>query len=256
MQYMANKHENYEILNLIGYGLAKFNDGFIREFGVSTKTAFYRYCVDCGVATTTGTISNRMDLFDPFFDNGRRGWWQKGDAYIHRKRVIDSLFGSLDVKSYTQVIKSQLICHFDVKPHEFERENPIQQSRYRQLQKTGLEAELYFQENYESIAIFKDGVIEDARLYGDGYDFQIDVNDMYYLAEVKGVRSQKGNIRLTQKEWGKAKMYENDYVLTVISNLTGNPKISTIPNPIKELEFTKNSISQEQTFFNTNRIIW
>nr|CBX30956.1 unknown protein [uncultured Desulfobacterium sp.] len=35
-----NKHENYELLNLIGYGLAKFDMDFVNEFGFKTKTAF------------------------------------------------------------------------------------------------------------------------------------------------------------------------------------------------------------------------
>ena len=32
------KHQNYEILNLIGYGLSKFNDDFIKEFGFSSSS--------------------------------------------------------------------------------------------------------------------------------------------------------------------------------------------------------------------------
>ena len=91
MSHSGIKHKNYEILNLIGYGLAKFNDAFIREFGCDTKTSFYKFCLENGIADTVGTISNRQDLFDPFFpENGRRGWWQKGDAYIHRKIFIDN----------------------------------------------------------------------------------------------------------------------------------------------------------------------
>ena len=62
-----NKHQNYEILNLIGYGLSKFNDKFIKEFGFTTKTAFYEYCVKNNIAQTIGTVKNRMDLFDHFF---------------------------------------------------------------------------------------------------------------------------------------------------------------------------------------------
>lgn len=69
-----NKHKNYELLNLIGYGLAKFNLPFINEFGVKSKTAFYELLIAQGVAETSGTIKNRQDLFDPFFDNGRMGW--------------------------------------------------------------------------------------------------------------------------------------------------------------------------------------
>ncbi len=74
------KHKNYEILNLIGYALEKFDNDFIKEFGFSTKNAFFEYCVQIGLADTTGVIKNRMDLFDYFFPNKRKGWWQKGDA--------------------------------------------------------------------------------------------------------------------------------------------------------------------------------
>jgi hypothetical protein len=84
----TNKHENYEILNLIGYGLAKFDLDFVREFGFKTKQEFFLYIVSIGIAETLGTVKNRQDLFDPFFDNPRKGWWQKGDTYIHRKNLI------------------------------------------------------------------------------------------------------------------------------------------------------------------------
>ena len=40
-----SKHPHYELLNLIGYGLAKFDDTFIREFHCSSKSEFYRYIV-------------------------------------------------------------------------------------------------------------------------------------------------------------------------------------------------------------------
>jgi hypothetical protein len=62
-----NKHENYEILNLIGYGLAKFDMKFVKEFGFQTKTDFYNEMVNRGIGETTGVIKNRQDLFDPFF---------------------------------------------------------------------------------------------------------------------------------------------------------------------------------------------
>ena len=82
-----NRHENYEILNLMGYGLAKFDLDFVKAFGLETKTAFYESMISKGVADTIGTIKNRQDLFDPFFDNKRKGWWQKGNTYLHRKNI-------------------------------------------------------------------------------------------------------------------------------------------------------------------------
>lgn len=101
----TNKHKNYEILNLIGYALSKFNLNFVKEFGFETKNKFYEEIVKFNIADTTGTVKNRQDLFDPFFDNERRGWWQKGDAYIHRKILIDSLYGELNVKNFLILLR-------------------------------------------------------------------------------------------------------------------------------------------------------
>ena len=252
----SNKHENYEILNLIGYGLSKFNNLFIKEFGFNTKTSFYEAMVNLGVAKTQSTLKNRQDLFDPFFDNGRKGWWQKGNAYIHRKELIDSLFGTLDVKSYVDVVKMYLQDKFKYKQDKTINIKPLIKSQFKQLQKTGLEAEMYFINNYNNIDIFKDGFIEDARLLGDGYDFQIDVNSNYFLAEVKGVRQSSGGIRLTLKEYNMAIEYKEKYVLCIISNLNDVPKITTLPNPINQLNFSKQIIKNEQINFITQNISW
>ena len=80
-------HVNYELLNLIGYGLAKFEFAFIHEFGYKSKTAFYTYLVEIGIAETVGVVKNRQDLFDPFFENKRKGWWQKGKLSFKCQRT-------------------------------------------------------------------------------------------------------------------------------------------------------------------------
>jgi hypothetical protein len=43
-----SRHENYEILNLIGYGLAKFALDFVQAFGFRTKTVFYESMISKG----------------------------------------------------------------------------------------------------------------------------------------------------------------------------------------------------------------
>lgn len=234
---MSTKHKNYEMLNLIGYGLAKFDNSLIKEFGFSTKNSFYDYCIKQGVADTSGTIKNRMDMFDHFFpENGRKGWWQKGDTYKHRKLYIDSLFGNEDVKGFANTIKLYLQEKFNAKNIDLPA-NPIIESRFKKMQETGLEAELYFLNNYQSIEIFNGGEIKDARLYGDGYDFQINFNTNFLLVEVKGVRRKSGSLRFTENEFNKARKYKSDYVLSIILNLNEVPIIKTIINPVKELEF-------------------
>lgn len=246
MEKIGNRHKNYEVLNLIGYGLSKFNDSFIREFGFITKTAFYNYFVQLGVAETASTLKNRMDLFDHFFpENGRRGWWQKGDAYIPRKKLIDSLFGNEEVKGFANIVRVHLSEAFpeqdSVLPSN--KLTPIVKSRFKQLQQTGLQAEMYFVANYNSIELFRNGIIEDARLYGDGYDFQVDVDKNYFLTEIKGIREKKGKFRLTQNEYNKAEEYKDDYILTVVSNLNDVPFFKTVKNPTKNLVFEKREIS-------------
>lgn len=244
MEKFGNKHKNYEILNLIGYGLSKFNNEFIKEFGFNTKSAFFKYFVDIGLVKTSSVVKNRMDLFDPFFSNKRKGWWQKGDAYIHRKILIDSLFGNENCKGYANIVKLFLKENYKLKDI-FVEVKPIVKSRFKKLQETGLEAELYFLNNYQSIEIFKNGIIEDARLFGDGYDFQVSFDDNSYLAEVKGIRAKKGKFRLTENEYKKALEYKNDYIITLVMNLNDLPTFLTIENPIKNLTFKERIISSK-----------
>lgn len=245
MNNKGNKHINYEILNLIGYGLSKFDNEFIKQFGYKTKTSFFNYFVEIGLAETSSVIKNRMDLFDPFFENNRKGWWQKGDSYIHRKTLIDNLFGNENVHEYSNIVKLYMKEKFKL-DDTFIKVKPIVNSRFKKLQETGLEAELYFLNNYNSIEIFKDGLIEDARLYGDGYDFQVEVNNSSYLAEIKGIRGKKGRFRLTENEYEKAKKYKNDYIITLVLNLDELPSFLTIENPIKNLKFDKKLIKSKE----------
>lgn len=240
------KHENYEILNLLGYGLAKFNNDFIKQFGFQTKTSFFNYFVELGIVKTASVVKNRMDLFNPFFPNKRKGWWQKGDAYIHRKVLIDSLFGNENVNQYSNIVKLFLKEEYNIKDI-VASVKPIVKTRFKRMQETGLEAELYFVNNFDSIDIFKNGIIEDARLYGDGYDFQIDVNESSFLTEVKGIRAKKGRFRLTENEFLKAEEYQKDYIITVVLNLDDTPTFLTVDNPLKNLKFEEKIIKSKKS---------
>jgi hypothetical protein len=257
----STKHKNYELLNLIGYGLAKFDNDFIKQFGFSTKIAFYQHLVQKGVAETIGTVKNRQDLFDPFFDNGRKGWWQKGNTYEHRKILIDALYGELDVELFANIVKLQLnrkLKTSDITNEErsLKKISPILRSQFNQLQITGQKAELYFINNFQMIDEFQDGQLADARLLGDGYDFQIQVNTAFFLAEVKGVRSNYGAIRLTKNEYNKASEYGKDYGLVIVSNLDNVPKLVTIFDPINELTLTKNTVQREQITYHSQALHW
>ena len=250
----SNKHKNYDILNLIGYGLAKFDKAFVRHLGFASKQDFYRHIVDIKIAETKGVVKNRQDLFDPFFKNKRRGWWQKGNAYVHRKKLIDWLFKELDAEAYARMVKFYL--QTELSGEQKIAMEPILQSKFKQIQRTGQEAELYFIEHYTEVNSFQNGLIEDARLFGDGYDFQIRVDTGYYLAEVKGIRTESGGFRLTNKEFNKAKEYKNNFALVVVSNLYQLPKISVVFDPVSRVDLIKRETRNTQISYHSKTIDW
>ena len=252
---MENKQRLSEIMNLIGYGLSKFDFDFIKEFGFTTKTDFFKYIVNLELANTIKSVSNRQDSFDPYFDNGRKGWWQRQQRK-HIKLFIDSLFGNENPKSFANIVKMYILEYKPDIEIKINKIAPIVKSKFRQLQETGKEAEFYFMENFYKIERFNNGILEDARLWGDGYDFQIQLNTEFLLSEIKGISEKKGAIRFTENEYKKAQEFQNLYYLVVISNLEKSPKMTVIENPLKELKFSKKEYKSSQNFFHTNLIKW
>lgn len=252
---MDNNQRLSQIMNLIGYGLAKFDFDFIKEFGFSTKISFSNYIVNLGLANTIKSVSNRQDSFDPYFDNGRQGWWQRQQRK-HIKLFIDSLFGNETPKSYANIVKMYIN---EYKPNINIKANkiaPIVKSKFKQLQETGKEAEFYFMENFTKVERFKNGVLEDARLWGDGYDFQIQLKSEFLLSEIKGISDKKGAIRFTENEYSKANEFQKLYYLIVISNLEKTPKMTVIENPLQVFEFSKKEYKSSHNFFHTKLIKW
>jgi hypothetical protein len=256
-----NRHENYEVLNLIGYGLSKFDFNLVHAFNFKTKADFYRYIVDIGIAQTIGTVKNRQDLFDGMEANGlRKGWWQKGPVYKHRKDYINFHFGDLNVKEFAEVIKlsiKETLAKEGKPPVKLEIEvSPIIHSRFKNMQATGVEAEYYFINNYKTIAEFTNSKIEDARLLGDGYDFQLSSKNQFYLAEIKGIRSDSGYIRMTKNEFNKAKEFKESYALVVVYSLELVPNMTAILDPIENIKFDKRIIKSEQIYFQSSISHW
>jgi hypothetical protein len=255
------KHENYDILNLIGYGLSKFNTDFVKIYGFDTKTAFYEYIVSIGIAQTTSTVKNRQDRFDGMTSGGpRKGWWQDGNRidYKFRKDYIDSMFGTLDAKEFVDVVKLSIAEKLSANNTDYDlltkqekeiKASPMLKTQFKQMQETGLEAEYYFMNNFTTITQFVNAALKDARLFGDGYDFQMSVLNHYYLVEVKGLKSNTSSIRMTKNEYEKAMEYTSDYTLIIVRNLPDAPKMTAIFNPVHTIEFEKCSFAVEQVFY-------
>ncbi len=252
---IINEKNISETMNLIGYGLAKFDLAFVKEFGFKSKTSFAEYVVNLGLAATIKAVFNRQDSFDPYFDNGRKGWWQRNQRE-HIKHFIDSLFEKENAHSFANIVKLYISENNRTVSFETEKMTPIIKSKFKQLQETGKEAEFYFMQNYQTITSFENGALEDARLWGDGYDFQIQKEQNFLLAEIKGISANSGNIRITENEFNKANEFKNNYFLVVISNLYGTPKMTVIENPLTKIVFDKKEIVTTQIYYNSQNLKW
>ncbi len=244
-----------EIMNLIGYGLAKFDLDFAWEFGCNTKTAFNKLVVKLDLAKTEKAVSNRQDSFDPYFENGRKGWWQRNQRE-HVKLFIDSLFGNENVKSFANIVKLYIKDYDNKLILETTEVQPVIKTKFKQLQITGNEAEFFFLSNYKTLSMFENGILEDARLWGDGYDFQIQLQEKFVLAEIKGVRNKNGAIRITQNEFDKANEYKENYFLVVVSNLSKTPQFNVVKNPINTLKFNRKELNSTQINYHTEHLNW
>ena len=154
------------------------------------------------------------------------------------------MFGNEDVHNFAEIVK-MLLASEGKKTGIAVIEKPIVRTKFKRLQETGMKAENYFILHFDTEEKFQGGQLTDARLYGDGYDFQVDVQEHYYLAEVKGIRKSKGRIRLTAREFEKAKEFQSDFILSLVTNLDDIPKLVLIDNPLNHFEFKKSIIKNE-----------
>jgi hypothetical protein len=109
---------------------------------------------------------------------------------------------------------------------------------------------------YFLIERLANATLDDARLFGDGYDFQLMIENKYILAEIKGIRNDKGSIRMTSNEYKKAQKYKNDYALVVVSNLEEIPKMTSIFDPLAEIVFKEFTQNQKQIYYQSAIDIW
>lgn len=252
-----SKETKTEIMNLVGYGLAKFDTKLTAHLGFKSKSDFARYIISRDLVSTLRAVFNRQDSFDPYFPNGRKGWHQRNQRE-HIKILIDSLFGELNVEQFASLIYGLINSDEErdvILPSKYI--TPIEASRFKKLQDTGIQAESYFMNNYRNILMFSDSYLEDARLWGNGFDFQLtDMSNNINLVEVKGIRSKKGSIRMTEKEYSIADIYKSSFHLVVVANLDNHPYLCCVTNPLQSLDMSKCHIESIQTNYHTPIIEW
>ena len=79
---------------IISYYLSRCNYKAIESLGYKSFTEAFRGIAEL-IGENPNNIKNMRDEFDPYFDNGRRGWYQR-DLRGSRQEVFDELAGLSD----------------------------------------------------------------------------------------------------------------------------------------------------------------
>lgn len=236
-------HEN-ELAMIVAFYLSKFGDDGLERLGFSTyKQAFET--IGRSLNVNPNSVKNWRDEFDPYYDNGRKGWYQR-NIRPSRLKVIETFDDLsedalravvLDIIQFEghQRVETELefalkeIKKLDVKGKKIQRE-------FIARVPTGRKAEEFFISKFHAGLTPFEGELQDYRDNGVGYDFEINFDRSRSFIEIKGLSKELGGISFTDKEWKVAKENQDSYFLGLVVGIPDSPKMGFLKNPV--LNFT------------------
>lgn len=228
-----------EKLILVGLYLAKYDTLGLKRLGFENFTEAFNV-IGYAMASKPASIKNYRDEFDPLFPNRRKGWHKRKTRSYCLKVFED--YKSLDVESFTGLIKSFVGYDESVWSELQAKEKPNVQSNFAQRLITGLAAERYFESVRPNLPEFKGYAVQNTTALGCGYDFRLEIersND-FLAVEVKGLQDVTGTLSLTPKEHELATELKDRFFLFVVKNFRESPFHEIFQNPLSSrLRFTK-----------------
>ncbi len=220
---------------LAGLFLSKFNESGYKTLGYKSFAEAYR-----GLAAIVGgpwrSVKQYRDEFDPVFDNGRKGWWNR-KMHPSRKLFLDE-FGGMELDEFAQLVQTQFASNEDI---DLEINHAAYQAGVRTAadgsfaarMMTGKGAENYFEEHYAEYRRFSLCTVKRTTDMGCGFDFKLTPPKEDFLGvEVKGIARRKGQIQLTEKEFMMAGKLEKRFYLYVVTDFSRDPIPRVIENPL------------------------
>lgn len=227
----------------IGLFLSKFGKKALDSFGLSGYMEAYNI-LGYSIGVPPLSIRGYRDEFDPYYENGRKGW--------HNRKLRDfckdvkDWADLLSFNEYKNLVDAIMLDDFvDVKDIKETKTPSREQNAMFNRLITGKAAEAYFTENYMKIDLFHDYQCHDTTNMGCGFDFKLSSNmdnlDNYYV-EVKGINGKKGGLLMTEKEYTMAGKLQERYCLFVVSNFKESPVYNLFLNPLysNQLSFLRN----------------
>ena len=229
-----------ELAMVVAFYLSKFGEEGLARLGFRT----YRHAfeeVGCSLHVNPNSVKNWRDEFDPYYDSGRKGWYQRG-IRPSRQEVM-ATFDDLSEEALRAVvldiIRPEARPKVETELHSVLKEIKASDDRKQTKKKveyvargpTGRMAEEFFVSRFRAGLTPFSGVLRDCRDDGVGFDFEIIAQGNRVLVEVKGLAKELGGITFTDKEWKVANQAQNDYFLGLVIQVPASPKIGFVQNP-------------------------
>lgn len=214
---------------VIGYAMSRLDTDYLAERKVdSWKAAFEEAANTLSIKATSARLLR--DEFDPFHPNRRKGW-HKRKALPSRQRILDEL-GAVSHDGLIEIVSRILSGDDTTIVEAIDSLADVSRTSHNVAERllTGRKAEDYFLRHCERLIEVAPDQLIDARLLARGYDFGVHGVPERAI-EVKGLKSQQGDLLFTDREWSEAKVRGSAYWLVVIANLRSRPKAHVIPNP-------------------------
>lgn len=241
--------ENNRRALVVAFFLSKFDRAAIESLGYKSWNDAYAGIGD-SLAVKPSTVKNMRDDFDPYHPNDRAGWYQREPrpsraallekysslSFDAMKAIVLSV---LDDSVETEPTRELVLKTIEADPSDSDDHSEQTAKGYVPLGPTGRAAEELFERMFRSGAFTFSGHLTDCRDFGCGYDYAVEATSGQKLAvEVKGLRANKGGIRLTDKEWDVAKELAENYFLVIFRDLNDKPTVQIIQNPVEKLNAT------------------
>lgn len=221
---------------IVGYALSRLDKQLLREIGWTSFRDAY-LAVEKEFDEKWKSVKGIRDEFDPYFDNGRRGWFQ----HPLRKPLVAVLHEFENVSDAALVETVRRIMSRDISPLKEVLESisdpPTRASGVAERLLTGRLAEEFFMKSCKAIVDVTPSKLVDMRLSGRGYDFSISTFPDVAI-EVKGLKTSRGDILFTDREWSEARLRGADYWLVVVGCLPDAPRALLVPDPSSVLTAT------------------
>ncbi|MEX2242607.1 MAG: DUF3883 domain-containing protein [Fimbriimonadaceae bacterium] len=214
---------------VVAYALSRLGPRLFAEFGWKTWGQAFAATSN---ALDEGHSSIRLlrDEFDPFFDNGRQGWWKRPP---HDSRVAVYVeFAGMSDEALVETVR-RILAH-DVAPlQEVLAVVDAPVSRVAGVAErllTGRLAEEHFMRSCKAIVDVAPSRLVDMRQSACGFDFGVSAMPGVAI-EVKGLKRARGDVLFTDREWSEALVRRGDYWLVVVGCLPDSPRGSVTRDP-------------------------